>query len=660
MSYIADYNTNERQIEQQLSAWGLQGLFKWLLDLKGVRLKQNYTLRWLYAVGGQSIVYLGESANKQLVIVKMALLPYHRAAYMSTEDIHKVRQHIEKEAELLKDLKGSVLPNFYDLIHDINPLLSPARGEDVVNHEPFLIMEYVQGQTLQYIIPTIHSVPSPDFAVLEWIGWQVANTTSDFCITILNSKKPLLYSDFTLSNILLTSDQNKPIRILDAGSLIPSQLDAAIIPPFTWAYVPPEFYEAYDKSRVLWPTEDYVMYTLGKVLWKILTDQRLSPGKDPALSEPLLKNYSQSLQALVSDLIERKYTHFEQMKETIELTLVKEQHSKPNLVELLSTSYGKDLEVVENISGKYTIRNEKGVYLRKVQGTKTDTVQQIRYSLDGRYIALASQQRVELWNADTLQLERRFKSRHNGSVISLDFDATGKHLVSGCDRGIICLWDINTEDSIWYEDREKGCNGLVAINAQGNLVAAATKGFVATFYPQRAIQKGPYFEGMANRGICIAMSKQQPFLAVGGLWGIRLWNTQTDLELEKGQLRAGGRMYVEQVAFGNDDRTIAAQCLDMETSHCPIMIWDLTSYKFLWRVDVPTVKLTELRLSSKGQLIFAGAPDGNVWIWDEEQKIELAQLKNCGRISSLDFASDQQRLVTATADGDICIYHLDR
>src|SRR5438128_1291735 len=94
---LTDYGFKEGLIDQQLMARGLPGLFELLLRLKGITLKQHYTLRWLYAVGGQSILYLAEDLSGQNAIVKMAFLPYHRAAYMGIEDIYQARQRLERE-----------------------------------------------------------------------------------------------------------------------------------------------------------------------------------------------------------------------------------------------------------------------------------------------------------------------------------------------------------------------------------------------------------------------------------------------------------------------------------------------------------------------------------------------------------------------------------
>src|ERR1019366_381101 len=149
---------HELQVAEKLAARNLPGLFEKLLSLKGHTINQCYTLRWLYAVGGQSILYFAESIEGQPVIIKIALLPYHRPAYMSIESIHQARQRLKKEADLLHDFQGTVLPKFYDLIYDVNPLHSQARGQEVFRQEPYLAMELIQGWTLIEAARIIHQM----------------------------------------------------------------------------------------------------------------------------------------------------------------------------------------------------------------------------------------------------------------------------------------------------------------------------------------------------------------------------------------------------------------------------------------------------------------------------------------------------------------------
>ena len=665
-----DYALNEKRIAQELIARNLAGLFEWLLDLKGFTLNQSYTLRWLYAVGGQSILYIADSPSRQEAIVKMALLPYHRAAYVSTEDIHKTRQRVVREADLLKRFQGTMLPKFYDLIYAINLLHSPVRGEEIVNHEPFLVMEMIHVHVLQKLVYIIHR--AHQLEILEWIAWQVALTATDFSMTILAGEDPYLYSDFTSSNIIITDDPNKSIRILDASSLVPLHANPTIPPPFTRAYIPPEYFKAYREGKYLWPTPHYVMYILGKVLWQILVNEQLSVGEDPDLSKSELKNYSQPLQNLIVDLIKRRYDSFGQLKQSIESSLVSGPNLRSSLLEFLSASSGADSErlvligAVPTIQPSGFIKNRRPI---KVKESWTEGVRMLRYSPDGQHIAIALQNRVELRDAHTLDLEKQFKSERLRSIISLDFDSAGQYLASGSleghagqylasgslegHAGLVSLWHIDTGDTIW-EQQVMGFNGHVALDARADLLAAATKWSVATFHPQRAVTTGRDFDGIVDKDTSLAIGKRRLVLAVGGYGGIQLWNLQRQSEF--GLLKVDSGMFVERITFGNKDQTIAAL---ISNTHDLIMVWDLPSRRLLWQVETSSSQVTDISLVAEGQLVAAVSLDGYLWVWNWKHKVEYARLTNCGRVSTLNFAPHGQTLAVATADGQICIYRLN-
>ena len=114
----------------------------------------------------------------------MAFLPYHRIAYISTEDIRQARWHLEKGLIQLKLFSDTVLPKFYDLVYDFNPLQSLARGEDIVNRERYIVMEFIQGCTLHEIMRAIYRTKQPNYEALEWLAWNVASTTTNFSLSL--------------------------------------------------------------------------------------------------------------------------------------------------------------------------------------------------------------------------------------------------------------------------------------------------------------------------------------------------------------------------------------------------------------------------------------------------------------------------------------------
>jgi serine/threonine protein kinase len=309
-----NYEVRERNIADFLIARNLPGLFDKLLELKGFRINQNYTLRWLYAVGGQSVVYLAEKPYGGLVIVKIPYLDYHRPAYISQEQINNSRHHLSKEAELLKKFNYTNLPFLYDFIYGDNPLHDDYRSNETVNKEPYLVMEFIEGMDLLEVTRYLHNQSKINYQQIELLVWETLSKMTDFCITLLN--EGYLYSDINPLNFIFTADSSQ-VRILDAGSLIPLHPDTNVAPPFTESYIPVEYLESYEQGNIMYPNPHYIMYALGKMLWEVLTNKQPYPGENPNLAEPILQNYSFALQKLINNLIQYKYSSFKHLQQTL-------------------------------------------------------------------------------------------------------------------------------------------------------------------------------------------------------------------------------------------------------------------------------------------------------------------------------------------------------
>jgi serine/threonine protein kinase len=656
-----NHKLNERQIAQYLIARNLPGLFELLVGLKGTVLEGRYVLRWLYAVGGQSIIYLAEGPGDTLAIVKLAFLPYHRSAYVSTKEIQEARQRLEIEARLLERFRGTLLPEFYDLIYAPNPLHSSARGDGIVSREPYLVMEFVRGRTLLEVARHAHHAEKLDYDALEWLAWQAASAFAGFAITISNRQEVYLYSDLNPINLILTDSLDNPVRILDAGSLIPLHADTGVPLPFTWAYVPPEYYHAYDKGQMLWPTTHYVMYTLGKTLWEVLTNRQPCPAEDPDLSEPKLRNYSPELHTLISGLVQGRYRDFRVVGETVKLEAAK-QISATSLSALLTSerSPTRRRPSVRPVPVSLPPALGRPPQLIKGRGASLEVIQTLRYSPDGRHIALATQSTIELWDSHTLSCTKRLKSSHQ-ALVGLDFDATGRYLASGS-AGMGCLWSVDSAQILW--EHRGNIAGAVALDGPGEHLAIVSQGSALVFCPQADVQEGYQFEGIDDKCTCVAIAKEYPLLAVGGPDGIQLWDLDTRADV--GQLRTERGVFMLRIAIGNEGRIVAAlisksqmATRDATYVYDAINVWSLSSGELLWEREIPGAKVMDLRIGPGEQLVTAVSIEGHLWVWDSIQGTEYAQRLGLGRASSLDFSPDRKVLAVGTFDGDAQFYVIE-
>jgi serine/threonine-protein kinase len=143
------------------------------------------------ALGGLSALYLCQLQDKQLVVIKEAVIP--EDATESTRD--KAREMFDREATLLMKLNHpnivKVLDNFVD------------------NGRNYMMLEYVNGQDLRQFVK--QNGPQKEHVVLEW-----AITVANILKHLHEQDPPILHRDLTPDNLVLRSDGQ--IVLIDFGA----------------------------------------------------------------------------------------------------------------------------------------------------------------------------------------------------------------------------------------------------------------------------------------------------------------------------------------------------------------------------------------------------------------------------------------------------------
>ena len=292
-------------LRQKLIASGYAGLYELLPALVGLRLGERFTITELFNVGGQSLLWEAEDAEQPArpALVRMALLPYHRPAYLKESDILQARRQIEYEARLLQAFADTPLPRFYGLFHAHNPLQAPERGPAITESEPYLVIERIQGLPLDQWGRLMHSaVDLTRDAGLAKMAVDIAEVMLQLNQTLLAGG--YLYADLSPRNLLLPSRASAwALRVVDAGSIVPASVQPGFAVPFTWEYLTPEYYAACQRGENLWPTQASLLYSLGVVLWQTLTARQPIPGTEPDLQEPAFLRCPAALQQFTARLV---------------------------------------------------------------------------------------------------------------------------------------------------------------------------------------------------------------------------------------------------------------------------------------------------------------------------------------------------------------------
>lgn len=316
----------EELLKLKLQAQGLLDLFDQFLGLQGFRLLNTYALRTLLDVGGQGVLFVADDLHHQgtQVVVKMPLIAYHRQAYVDRAAIHEARSDLLWEAYCLAAFPGTVLPEIYDYLEDVNPLLDPAWPPEIRNCESYLVMEYMNGVSLDHERQVQHSRSSVNFGQIEALAWDVLEQAL-LLSEELWSERHWLYTDMRPQNILLVQHDDRRgmagwrrrflvterllppckvdtrVRIIDAGSIANPAGSRPRFPHHP-AYLPPDICQALQAEQTVTPDPTSVMHALAKSLHQLLTNEEPFPGRAPNLNHPTLENYSQSLREVLGSM----------------------------------------------------------------------------------------------------------------------------------------------------------------------------------------------------------------------------------------------------------------------------------------------------------------------------------------------------------------------
>jgi predicted Ser/Thr protein kinase len=220
------------------------------------------------AFGGLSAIYLAQQNEKDLVVIKEAVVP----ASADMRSRQKAAELFDREARLLVGLNHPNIARVYDHF-----------AEEGRN---YLVLEYIRGQDLRQFVK--QNGAQPEELVLNWT-WQIASILNH----LHKQSPPIIHRDLTPDNLVRTDDEK--IVLIDFGAANEFVGTATGTLVGKQAYIAPE--QLRGKATL---SSD--IYALGGTIFFLLT------GTDPEAlcqSHPLeLRQVSPDLDALVAECTE--------------------------------------------------------------------------------------------------------------------------------------------------------------------------------------------------------------------------------------------------------------------------------------------------------------------------------------------------------------------
>jgi len=241
------------------------------VPLEPEQILQNgkFTIVRQLAFGGLSAIYLAQQEQKELVIVKEAVVP----ASAEEHSRQKATDLFDREARLLTKLDHPNIAKVYDHFMD--------------GGRNYLVLEYVRGQDLRQLVKQTGA--QPENTVLSW-ALQIASI-----LEYLHNQTPtIIHRDLTPDN--LVQRDSETVVLIDFGAANEFVGTATGTLVGKQAYISPE--QLRGKA-----TGSSDIYALGGTLYFLLT------GKDPealTTSRPkdLVPSISQDLDDLIANCTE--------------------------------------------------------------------------------------------------------------------------------------------------------------------------------------------------------------------------------------------------------------------------------------------------------------------------------------------------------------------
>ena len=244
--------------------------------IPGTVIQGRYRIIRQIGGGGQALVYLAEDTNRGGLRAIKELTPDPNA---SPQEQQAAYDQFQREAYILAMLN--------------HPNLVQVWGHFRVGDNAYLVMDYIDGLTLQEIIDQASGF-LPEAAVLRWAG-----QLCDVLDYLHGQHPPIIFRDLKPSNVML--DRSDTVKLIDFGiaRLFKPGKKTDTLRMGTMGYAPPEQYEGQGQTDA---RSD--IYSLGAMLHHLLTK------RDPTQYPPFSFNTvpSRSLNPAVSPHVEAAIT----------------------------------------------------------------------------------------------------------------------------------------------------------------------------------------------------------------------------------------------------------------------------------------------------------------------------------------------------------------
>ena len=596
-------------------------------------LKQRYRIINQVGKGGFGAVYKAadlQFGNRLVAIKEMS------QSSLSTQELVEATEAFKREALLLASLTHPNLPRIYEQFTDMGRW--------------YLVMDYIEGETLEEHLGKVNSGKLPVEKVLE-ISIQLC-----MVLEYLHMRQPpVIFRDLKPANVMLTAYGH--IYLIDFGiarHFKPGQAKDTTALGST-GYAAPE---QYGKAQTT-PRAD--IYALGATLHQLLSghDPSVTPFQFASLQllgHPILARLERLIMEMVQVDHAKRPASMSAVKQELQSIATQQLASKTNPLHAGTPPGYQPPAKLQVPQRTIAPKPQPQRTTRYICSGHTSRVTAVAWSPRGTHIVSASYDKtVRVWDTSHGFSTIIYRG-HWDRVQAAAWSPDGTRIASAGDDGTVQVWDATTGQHVLSYRGHSNAVTAVAWSPDGKRVASASEDKTVQVWDVANGGLAFIYRGHTNKVLAVAWSPDGRRVASGGEdKSVQVWSPVKDKSGFFGTLRLalggpfaykGHSGRVNGLTWSPNGQRIASVSYDRS-----MQVWDpITSKKFIIHRNV-SAGMNAVAWSPDGRYLASGANDKMVQVWDAVTRNNIFSYRgHSGYVTAVAWSPDAKLLASASVD----------